>query len=50
VIDWVSNLDKMEYMVISSDMSLTVGNDGHVTDVRGLVHEPTNLVYDSKHG
>ena len=26
-------------------MLLTVGNDGHVTNVRGLVHEPTDLVY-----
>jgi len=47
VIDWVSDLDKIEYAMIKK-ISLTVGDDGHVTDVRGLVHEPTNLVYDSK--
>ena len=43
MIDCVDNLDKIGH----GKIILTVGDDGHVTDVRGPVHEPTDLVYGS---
>jgi hypothetical protein len=49
VIDWIQGIKK-DYILGEDDKRRTVGDNTHVTDIGGFVHEGPYLICESKKG